>query len=84
MTPLHTLTELYTWAAGGLATMLAGVGGIVKQNRERSKRNARQLRGDPDDPNAEGVLEIAHDTQTRLQRIEDKLDDICQHLDDDG
>ena len=72
--PTTLLSDWLMWALGGLAAVLTPLGGFVKKNRDRSMQNQRQLQGDPSDPNAEGVLQIARDTQVRVGKLEEKLD----------
>lgn len=76
MGPLSAVAStLSDWAleVGGLtASLLLGVGGVVGNNHKRSKKNERYLEGS-DDPNNEGVLEIANDTRDRVSDVEDNL-----------
>lgn len=80
------LDAIWQWAVGGLSGAVAAVGGVVYSNRERSKQNKRQLQGDPDDPNAEGVLEIAHETRDKVDRLEERMQaehrEVMSKLDD--
>lgn len=66
------LSELF--AAG--ASALAGLGGAVFGNHRRSKKNERQLEGDPGDPNTEGVLTIAKETREKVDRIDRQFDEF--------
>jgi len=67
------LEPLWQWTLGGVGTVLSGVGGLVYRNRRRSIKNRRQLEGDPEDPNTEGVLEIAHDTRDKVETLEEHM-----------
>lgn len=71
---MPVLESLWQWFLGGLSTIVVGVGGVVKKNRDRSLQNRRQLQGDPDDPNAEGVLDIAHETREKVDNMEARME----------
>lgn len=90
MTLLDSLGEWLMWVGGALAAVLTTGGTVVKRNRDRSRKNERQLEGDPNDPNVEGVLEIAYDTRERLEdfrsetrREHKQVMDRLEELDDD-
>lgn len=72
------------WLLGGAASALATVGlpvgKVVKDNRQRSRRNQRLLEGDPQDPNSEGVLQIAYDTRGRVASLDEKVDDVRREI----
>jgi hypothetical protein len=62
--------------------MLTAVVGIVKRTRDRSLQNKRQLQGDPDDPNAEGVLEIAKETREDVEELRDMVQEVHRDVRD--
>lgn len=64
-----TLGAAVTVFAGVIAT----IGGVVGTNHKRSKSNKRKLDGDPDDPNQEGVLEIAHETREHVEELDVRI-----------
>lgn len=68
--------ELYSLAG----TVVLAAGGFVGRNHKRSKKNERRLEGDPDDPNHEGLLEIADDTRNKVDQLEDKMDEQHERL----
>lgn len=70
------LSDWLLWLLGGVAALLSPALGVVKRNRDRTLQNKRQLQGDPDDPNADGVLQIANDTRARVDEVDRKLDDF--------
>lgn len=74
--PATALAEWVMWALGGLAALLTVPLAVIKRNRDRSVNNKRQLEGDPNDPNAEGVLEIAHQTREHVEFLDEKMDDF--------
>lgn len=78
--PLTVASDWLMWGAGALAALLAVPLGVVKRNRDRSKKNQRQLQGDPNDPNTEGVLQIAADTRERIAVVEEKVDDYRREM----
>lgn len=55
--------------AGTAATIATFAGGVVWSNLRRSTKNERRLEGDDDDPNYEGVLEVAHETRAELEEF---------------
>lgn len=59
---------------GTMLTILAIPAKFVRGNHQRSKQNKRQLQGDPDDPNAEGVLQIANETREQVEHLDEKMD----------
>lgn len=67
------LTEFWMWLLGGAASALATlglpIGKVVKANHKRSLQNQKQLQGDPDDPNAEGILQIVYETRSDLREF---------------
>lgn len=66
---ISVVSEWVMWAVGGIVAVVAPVGGVVKRNRDRSIENKRQLQGDPNDPNTEGVLAIAFETREELHEF---------------
>jgi hypothetical protein len=62
--------------------LTTGIVGAGKRTRDRSLQNKRQLQGDPDDPNAEGVLEIAKRTEDRVEALDDDVDDLKRMVTD--
>lgn len=71
---LQAVGDWIMWAIGALLTFIGvPVGGVIKRNRDRTLQNKRQLQGDPDDPNSEGVLEIANDTREKVDSLERKV-----------
>lgn len=74
------LGDFAMWLLGGAASVLTAigvpVGKVIKDNRRRSLSNQRQLEGDPENPNAEGVLEIAHETRRRVEAVETNLEEF--------
>lgn len=76
MTPSSLLQSLGTaadWVVAALAGLLP-IAGVIGTNHRRSRRNKRHLEG-TDDPNTEGVLEIAHDTREQVSHVEAKVDE---------
>lgn len=82
---MGALGSLAEWVLAAVAT-LGGLAGVVKRNRDRSITNKRQLRGDPDDPNTDGVLQIAHENGQKLDALEAKMegqhDELMERMDD--
>lgn len=68
------MVDVVAIVAPVVAAILVPFAAVVKRIRDRSIRNQRQLQGDPDNPNAEGVLQISHDNRERLARLEQKMD----------
>ena len=72
------LTDLfYEFIIELFAVLLAGFGatvGYVKQIDARSRTNKRQLQGDPKDPNAKGVLQIANETHHELNQFYEEFE----------
>jgi TolA-binding protein len=72
------LTVLSDWIVAALALLsAAGVPvGVITGNRKRSKKNQRQLQGDPDNPNHEGVLDISKENAEKLDEQGEKIDEL--------
>lgn len=66
------ISILSDWAYHALVALglaVSGLVGAVTRNTKRSKQNQRQLQGDPNDPNTEGVLQISNETRTDLNEF---------------
>ena len=84
MSPLSSLAELASdWilaALGVAGTGLTILGGLVKGNYSRSTKNERRLEGDPDDPNYDGVMEIAKRNGELSEENGEKIDQLEEHM----
>ena len=69
MSWISVLSDWLLYVAGAIGLFFSGLIGAVTQNTKRSKQNQRQLQGDPNDPNSEGVLQIANETQYDLNEF---------------
>lgn len=81
---LATFTsDLVLWGAGLLGITGGGGGAIayIKRIDSRSKRNKRKLDGDPNDPNHEGVLQIAYDARETVHRVEEDVERLERKMD---
>lgn len=65
---------------GGIGTVMSAIGTAIFKNHKRSKENKRRLEGDADNPNHEGVLEIAADNNEKLDHLESQQEDVKYHL----
>lgn len=70
--PVEGASDWILWALGGLATAFSVPLAVVKRNRDRSRKNERQLEGDDNDPNHEGVLEIVHETRAEVHEVNEQ------------
>lgn len=66
---LYILGLLGLGGGGGVIGYVRRVDEKADSALDRSQRNHRQLTGDPDDPNAEGVLQIVHETRSDLHEF---------------
>ena len=74
---LATIFSDWLLAVGGAITsLLVPAGGIIKRNHSRSKRNERQLQGDPSDPHNNGVLDISKQNAEKLDEQGEKIDEL--------
>jgi hypothetical protein len=64
----------------------AGGAGYIRQVDKRSRKNKRQLQGDPDDPNHEGALEMLRDTRDKVDHLDAKVEsqheEVIHRVDD--
>jgi hypothetical protein len=73
------VTVISDWllaALGALASLIFPLGGVIKNNHSRSKRNERQLQGDPNDPHNNGVLDISKQNAEKLDEQGEKIDEL--------
>ena len=73
------VTVIYDWllaVVGAITSLLVPAGGIIKRNHSRSKRNERQLQGDPNDPHNNGVLDISKQNAEKLDEQGEKIDEL--------
>lgn len=73
---LDALAAIAKWVNDWLLAIGTGVvglgslaAGVMIGNLRRSKRNERRLEGDPDDPNNEGLMDVAHETREELEEF---------------
>lgn len=76
MSWISVISDWALYVLGAIGLFMSGLIGAVTQNTKRSKRNERQLQGDPKDPNAEGVLQIANETRTDLNEFYTEFHDF--------
>jgi len=57
---------------GGAAGYLRSVKKNTENIREIAEENQRRLEGDPENPNDEGLMDIAYDTRTELHEFRDE------------
>lgn len=65
--------EWIVGASGALLTLFAIPTKVVKDNHKRSTKNKRQLQGDDDDPNDEGVLQISKRNGEKIDKLEERM-----------
>lgn len=89
---LQAIGSAADWVIAAFALLGIGGGGILgvgakvnqrtKDNEERSKRNARWITGDDEDPNHEGLLSMAQETRQRVIDTEHKIDQLDRKMDE--
>lgn len=80
------ISVISDWAYHALVAIglaVSGLVGAVTRNTKRSKQNARQLQGDPKDPNTDGVLQIAAETREDLNEFYNEFEDFTQETKQD-
>ena len=82
--PIQAFSDYILTGVGGAITLVAGyarrVDSTATTAKDTAERVERRQIGDPDDPNAEGVLQMAADTRKRTMRVENKIDHLEERM----
>lgn len=74
MDPLAMIEAWTTEIAAAVMAVASGAGGIIYGNHRRSKKNARRLEGDDSDPNTPGLMEMAYESNRKLDHLEERME----------
>lgn len=80
MPSLSVLSDWLLYIIGAIGSGVIGLSAYVQQIDKRSRQNKRRLVGDEDDPNNEGVLQIARDNNRKIDCLEDRMTEQHKQL----